>query len=257
MYQDNQDNFFDRANDIVRDTETSLVNFLSAIAPWLAPLAPAYLTWSHMQGELGFPWWVALAVSGVVEILGLSATFTVLRFWSHNRKYTKSDRKAPVIVPVISFVFYMVVIMSVNVLLEASKEGLLPITPAWARIWAILLLVLLSLPATLIIGVRTLHNELLEDIEDERDHRRKMRMAARLPAEVVPVVSNMPHNGSGTKKKAKFFVDVRSGRFQKMLDDGGLELSAATIASLYETSERNAFRWLAEIKNLQGETRDN
>lgn len=251
MYQDRQNNFFDRADNIVRDTETSLVNFLSAIAPWLAPLAPAYLTWSHMQAELGFPWWVALAVSGVVEILGLSATFTILRFWSHNRKYKKDERRAPVIVPVISFVFYMVVIMSVNVLLEASKEGLLPISPAWARIWSIMLLVLLSLPATLIIGVRTLHNELLEDIEDEREQRRRARLA---PRQVPQQAASVGPSSNGMKKKSQFFVDVRSGKFQQMLDSAGLELSAPSIAQLYDTSERNAFRWLAEIKSAQGVT---
>jgi hypothetical protein len=232
-------NFFDRANDFIRNTETSLVNFLSAVAPWAAPLAPAYLSWNHMRMELAFPVWVAWSVAIVVEILGLSAISTILAFWMHNRRYKKDGRKAPVIVPGSAFIFYLLVILTINVMLEAAKIPGFFIASEWVRIIAIALLTLLSVPAAIIIAVRTLHHQMLDGIEQEKAERRQTQARPR---------SEPASNNGATRRKSQFFLDVQSGRLQNKLDDSGLSLTAKTIADLYGVSERNAFRWLKTLK---------
>ena len=152
-------------NDGIRNSETSLVNLLSAIAPWLAPLAPAYLSYNHMSQKLEFPGFFAGAVAVVVEVLGLSAVSTALLFWAHNKRYSKDYKKAPIKVVIFSFVFYLLVILAINVLLEIS-------TAEWATITSKALLTLLSIPAALILGVRTQHQELLNEMRDKNGQRK-------------------------------------------------------------------------------------
>ena len=43
-----ENNIFDKLNEWINGIEGSLVNFLTAFSPWLAPLAPAYMTFVHM-----------------------------------------------------------------------------------------------------------------------------------------------------------------------------------------------------------------
>ena len=88
-------NFFDGLNDWVNESEGSLVNFLTAFSPWLAPLAPAYMTFRHMDEFLKFPFLISLALSLLVEILGFSTVSTALDFWFHNRKEKAGIKRAP------------------------------------------------------------------------------------------------------------------------------------------------------------------
>ena len=90
-------NFFDGLNDWVNESEGSLVNFLTAFSPWLAPLAPAYMTFRHMDEFLKFPFLISLALSLLVEILGFSTVSTALDFWFHNRKEKAGIKRAPLV----------------------------------------------------------------------------------------------------------------------------------------------------------------
>ena len=164
-------NIFDRINDWVRSSEASLVNLLSAIAPWAAPLAPAFLSYTHMVNNLAFPVWVAMSVAIVVEILGLSTISTALSFWSHNKRYKTEYKKAPVGLVIVAFSFYLAIILTMNVLLEAY-DG--PQTHIIAKA----LLTLLSIPAALILAVRTQHTELLNEIKEDKEAKRMTRSFA-------------------------------------------------------------------------------
>ena len=44
-------NVFDAINRWINSVEGSVVNLISAIAPWFAPLAPAYMAYQGMDGE--------------------------------------------------------------------------------------------------------------------------------------------------------------------------------------------------------------
>jgi hypothetical protein len=157
--------FFDRLNEAIRNTESSVVNVISAIAPWLAPLAPAYMTYQHAVGTLGFPVWVAFPVAVVVEILGFSAVSTFLAFWFHNRR-SAASKKAPINVVVFAFLFYLSLIIFANVLLDTFEND------KWAVVAVRALFTLQTIPAALIVAVRTQHRDLLAEIEKERANKK-------------------------------------------------------------------------------------
>jgi hypothetical protein len=70
--------------DIVSRIEMFAFDTVAAISPWLAPVIPAFLTYTHMSGALGYPQWVAFIGALVVECLGLAAIYTATQFWDYN-----------------------------------------------------------------------------------------------------------------------------------------------------------------------------
>lgn len=159
--------FFDKLNDWIRDTENSIVNFLSAFAPWLAPLIPAYMTYQHAVEKLRFHPFFAFSGAAVVEVLGFSAVSTFLSFWFHNRRNPAESKKAPVFVVVIAFSFYLALIVFSNVLLDAYPNE------RWAEITVRALFTLQTIPAALLVSVRTQHRELLSEMARERSERKQ------------------------------------------------------------------------------------
>lgn len=238
-------NYFDQINYFIRSTESSFVNLLSSVAPWLAPLAPAYMTFYHMTGELDYPIVIAMAIAGVVEVLGLASISTILAFWAHNKRYKKDGKRAPIGLAVFTFVLYLVIILTVNVFMDASKYAALGINPVYVQIGARAMLNLMTIPAAMILGIRTTHKELLDSIEEEREQRKAERRQARETRQVQ--TERRVERMSSTKKK-DFFDDLRTGRLQEYLAQNNLEFSATAIAEVYQISERNAFRWMAEAK---------
>ncbi len=157
--------FFDKLNDWIRGTEQSIVNFLSAFAPWIAPIIPAYMTFQHANNTLKFPPLIAMSAAVVVEILGFSAVSTFLAFWFYNRRNQAESKKAPIIVVVIAFGFYLSLIIFSNVLLDAYP------TERWAEISVRALFTLQTIPAAMLVAVRTQHRELLSEIKKEKEER--------------------------------------------------------------------------------------
>lgn len=184
--------FFDNLNDWIRGTENSIVNFLSAFAPWLAPITPAYMTFQHSFNTLKFPLLVAVGASVVVEILGFSAVSTFLSFWFYNRKNTAESKKAPIGVVIIAFAFYLSLIVTSNVLLDSFTGE------RWAEIAVRALFTLQTIPAALLVAVRTQHRELLLEISKEKE--RKLLENKKVSEEVS--------NGDG--KKVESFQKVSS-----------------------------------------------
>jgi len=178
-------NRFDRLNEWIRDTENSIVNFLSAFSPWLAPLIPAYMTFQHAMGTLKFPWFFAFAGATVVEILGFSAVSTYLSFWFYNRRNRAEGKKAPLEVVMFAFGFYLALIIFSNVLLDTFPSE------KWAEIVVRALFTLQTIPAAMLVSVRTQHRELLAEIAKEKAE----KVSSKLPEsyqEPEPVTSNLP-----------------------------------------------------------------
>lgn len=155
-------NSFDKLNDWIRDTENSFVNFLSAFAPWLAPLIPAYMTFQHAKDTLKFPVVFAWTGALVVEILGFSAVSTYLSFWFYNRRNRAESKRAPIILVIVAFAFYLTLIIFSNVLLDTFPDK------KWAEIAVRALFTLQTIPAAMLVSVRTQHRELLSEIAKER-----------------------------------------------------------------------------------------
>lgn len=170
------DNVFERANRWIGEVEHSLVNLLTAIAPWLAPLVPMSLTVTHMVEKLHFEKWVAYPTGFAIEVLGLATISTSLDFWKHNRQYVKEFERAgkqvtqakwrvPLELAVGAFLWYFIIIMAIVVLLSwPVKEQ----TQIYIDIAVKGLLTTLSVPAAVVLAIRAQHAEIRREMADSR-----------------------------------------------------------------------------------------
>ena len=166
-------NFFEKISNVVNGIEDSVINLLCVLAPWFVPIIPAYLTYRHTVGDLGFPSWVAWTAAFVVEVLGLSSMRTSISFFEHNKRYSKDTNRAPVGLSISTYVFYLLVILTVNILLDLNSGV------SWINVLAIGLFSLLSVPAGLLIAIRTQHTELLRGLSELRNSRNASRSNSR------------------------------------------------------------------------------
>jgi hypothetical protein len=156
---------------LFNSAEDALINAVSAIVPWLVPIVPAYLTYAHASNpqELNFPAWVALSTGIVVEALGLASMRTIFLFDEHNRKYKEEKKKAPVWTAILTYAFYLIVILTVNVVLDWQNG-----VNAY-HVAAVALLSLLSVPAGVLISIRAQHTERIAGIEKKNEERNATR----------------------------------------------------------------------------------
>lgn len=159
-----------------RMLEGTLIDNLAATTPWLAPIVPAYIAWDHMTHVLLFPATISFIGAAVVEFLGLSTVITATQFWDWNDSKRKTDQTAPFWIAIIAASFYLVIIVTINVLLDDSAP-LSRLSKA--------LLSLLSIVAAIIIAIRSQHARRVATLEAERQERRQERqekkIAAKLP----------------------------------------------------------------------------
>jgi hypothetical protein len=155
-------NYFNSFNAWVHGAEATVVNVASSVAPWLAPLTPAFMTYQHALDTLRFPVWIALPAAVVVEILGFSAVSTGIDFWFFNRRNKAAGKKAPLRLIVFAFVFYLALIVSSNILLDSTDGA------KWAEVTVRALFTLQTIPAALIVVARVSHKNLLEELEREK-----------------------------------------------------------------------------------------
>jgi len=212
-------NVFDKLNEFFRNSEYSVVNLASTIAPWLTPLVPAYLSYSHLTGFLDFPVWAAMGTAVAVEILGFATISTGLDFWKHNRSPDGKAKykKLPLSVPIGAFFLYFMTVLSLNVILELP----IPIEYAsWVRVISIFFLITLTIPAGALVAVRALHTDILYG------------------KSVVPKVSeNFPKVAERTPQFPSDWRQLTRDQKLKVLDMDRAELIQAGL------SERTAYNW--------------
>ena len=148
---------FDKISMMINSMERALIDLLSALVPYAVPIIPAYLTYFHTIDAMDFPEWVAKTTAFVVEVLGIASVSTAIRFYENNKRYKDKNRKAPFWLALGTYVFYLVVVLSVNVLLEVDAALRRPVI-----IWAIALFSLLSVPSGVLISIRSQFTEMLE-----------------------------------------------------------------------------------------------
>lgn len=180
-------NVFETISETINGAEKSFLDLLSALVPWAVPIIPAYLTVYHTQNEMGFPAWVAFTAGFVTEVLGIASVSTAIKFYRHNLKYKDSKNHAPFWLAFGTYVFYLVIILTVNVLLEFVAG-----TRSTSVIIAIGLFSLLSLPSAVLISIRAQHTEILQEVEERKEERKQTRIQTLQPARAFGKDTNMP-----------------------------------------------------------------
>ena len=192
--------FFGFIADLINGAEKSFLDFLSALVPYCVPVIPAYLTYVHVQREMEFDVWIAWTAAVVVETLGMASVSTAIRFWYHNQRYKNSSNQAPFRLAIGVYIFYLVVVILVNVILEivAGQRG------GWI-ILAIALFTMLSVPSGVLIAIRAQYSEVLGAIEKRYSHGK--------PA----TNQSLPEPQGGTLRKEKHASDY-ADRIAQMLE---------------------------------------
>jgi Kef-type K+ transport system membrane component KefB len=157
---------FAKISDVINGADKSLLDLLSAVVPYLVPVIPAYLTYYHTRDQMQFPEGVAWTAAFVVEVLGMTSISTAIRFYRNNRRYKNEGQRAPFTLAIVTYVFYLVVVLSVNVLLEVDAAQRRPVI-----ILAIALFSLLSIPAGVLISIRSEYASILEERQVKRAER--------------------------------------------------------------------------------------
>ena len=195
--------FFQLVSNTINGAEKALLDFLSALVPWAVPVIPAYLTFYHTQNQMGFPEWVAWTAAFVVEALGLSSVATAIRFYRNNQRYKDPKNHAPFKLAVSIYVFYIVVVLVVNVILEwvaGARTG-------WI-ILAIALFSLLSFPSGVLISIRTQYAEMLEERGQRYSH---------VPAEPAEVHSRRTKPASAYRDQIIALLDAEYAKSKQVL----------------------------------------
>ncbi|MFZ5821645.1 MAG: hypothetical protein ACOYYJ_17245 [Chloroflexota bacterium] len=244
------DNVFDRLNEWVNGTEGSLVNFLTAFSPWLAPLAPAAMTYSHVREFLGFPVWLAVAIAVLVEVLGFGTVSTALDFWFYNRRDRAQKRRAPLEVVVVTFVFYLALVLGSNVVIDVAKSFGSAKQLQWSVIAVRALLTLQTIPGALIVAVRTGHRDLLREIKRE-----KAEKAGQKVSETFGNFQNQAPDGlpglPGDWRSLRPGLDLDGLQYYARLTPA----EAREVAARHGVTERTVLNWraqaLEELRSLE------
>lgn len=200
---------FEYISKVINGAEKSFLDLLSALVPYFVPVIPAYLTFYHTRDQMAFPTEVAWTAAFVVEVLGMTSISTAIRFYRNNKRYSTEQNKAPFNLAIFTYIFYLVVVLSVNVLLEVVAEKRTP-----AIILAIALFSLLSVPSGVLISIRSQFSEMLED----REQRRKpMGQPEAAYNKDVPQPQLRPKHASDYRDKIIAMLDAEFAKSGKVL----------------------------------------
>jgi hypothetical protein len=220
------------ASEIINGAETSFLDLLSAIVPYAVPVIPAYLTYWHTKDWMMFPHPVALTAAFVVEVLGITAVSTAIRFYRHNQRYKDAKNHAPFRLAIGVYAFYLIIVLAVNVIGEVDQG-----TRSGAVILGIALFALLSVPSGVLISIRTQFKEMLDE-----------RTARKIHGSTPLLTVNNADTGSVAVKgdwrrdsKNLSPDELRAIAYNMKIDD---------IARKYGLKHRAAVDWKANAKGL-------
>lgn len=223
---------------LTRAVEGVLIDNIAATVPWLAPVVPAWLAYHNMTGVLGMPSWIGLVGAAVVEFLGLSTVSTAFSLWEYNDARRKTDHAAPLWVAIITAGFYLAVVLTVNVILDAA--------PAVERL-AKGLLSTLSIAAAVTLATRAQHARRLQAAADERAERREMRRERQAATYgEMPQLAETRHN-SPQLAITRQTADWRALSVPEREQIAGMTTEAVMAA--YPVSARTAREWREKARN--------
>jgi len=227
----------------IQTFERVVIEAVSAFAPWLAPLIPAYLVYSNMIGILMLPEWVALVGAITVECLGLASVNTAVMFWRYNDSKRQIDQSAPMWVALAVGGFYIVVVLTINAILQIWPDNLGVIVLSDA------LLSLLSVDAGVILAIRSQHarrlDQIAKDKEEQREHRRELReIAAQKAQEEAQLRATEAQETQLREIAAQKAKSIDRIAFLALVDENQSS-SIAELARKHGVNERTAQYWVS------------
>lgn len=196
-------NWFSNARKTIH--EEGIIDFVSKLSPWIAPLPSAWFvhdaTVRHLAAGSGLAWIIAI----VIETLGLTTTHTALGMHAWNKAHANQpEKQAPFGLSVVLAIVYVIATLMLISVLEVKPE--------WQH-YAPAMFPLLAVVGAVNLALRSHHNNRIREersvVNDERARQRqiedeeraqkleekRMKAAAKYGVTVNPVVSqniNLP-----------------------------------------------------------------
>lgn len=222
---------------VTQALEATLVDNIAATIPWLAPIIPAWFAYHSMAVVLGMPQAISLMGAAVIEFLGLATVSTTFKLWQFNDSRGKSQAAAPVQVAIGTTAFYLVIVLTVNVMLDDA--------PAVERA-AKALLSMLSVAGAVTLAIRAQHARRLEAIAAERQERREMRRERQAATYgEMPQVAATRHKSP--QVATSLIADWRALSVTEREQIAGMTTEAVMAA--YPVSARTAREWREKSRN--------
>lgn len=217
--------------------ENFLIILVSRIAPWAAPLAPAYLVARSMQDHFDAPLWVGIAVGITLEAVGVASAHITLEMHTYNTDPARvqNDPMAPLWLGVTATIVYFVTGIVLTVVLEVVPDSI-KFAPALFFVLAGVAYVTL----TLISG----HARRLKQVaEDKEGRKRSKEITGNLPEDLPHLPPWLP------------IVPGDLSEFRRLVAEGAVIIPVGiTGAELAEVipavkNERTGRNWLKEARN--------
>jgi hypothetical protein len=216
--------------------ENFLIVLVSRIAPWAAPLAPAYLVAHSMRDHFDAPLWVGIAVGVTLEAVGVASAHITLEMHNYNSDpvRVKTDPKAPFGLGVIATAVYFITGIVLTVVLEVWPQTI-KVAPALFFVLAGVAYITL----TLISG----HARRLKQVATAKEERKHHKDTGNLPENLPPLPYWLPSTPGDLSEFRRWVSD---GTIHLPEDVTGAELAEAVPAVKNERTGRN---WLKAVRN--------
>jgi len=161
-------NWFSNARKTIH--EEGIIDFVSKLSPWIAPLPSAWFvhdaTVRHLAAGTGLAWIIAI----VIETLGLTTTHTALGMHAWNKAHAdKPEKQAPFGLSVALAVVYVIATLMLISVLEVKPE--------WQH-YAPAMFPLLAVVGAVNLALRSHHNNRIREersaIDDEKARQRQI-----------------------------------------------------------------------------------
>ena len=189
--------FTDHAVYLIDNAERLAIVIVSRIAPWAAPLAPAYLVARATADHFRAPIAVAVAVAVTVEAVGIASTHITMEMHQYNQTRRKSDPEAPFSVGMLASISYFFIGITLTVLLELFPEMIIVAPAAFF---------LLAVVAYITLALMSGHARRLEAIRQQKEQRTVPRQRNKSGTEPEPGTG--PWGGS-TRQRAMEILTER------------------------------------------------
>ena len=243
--------FLDGWRNITNAFERTLVDNVAATVPWLAPISPAYMAFHNVTTIFGWDIWVAWTIALAVEGLGLAVTSTAFHLWDWNDKKKDKDQAAPFWIAITTVIFYLSVVITVNVILDIHAS----LTERTAKA----LLSLLSVVAAVTLALRSQHARRIEEKSDELEERRAERKEERefkrklklkelenksTDEKLLKVASKVSENDHATPETFGKYHNWRRVPDEERMRVFQMRGDVRLVMAEYGVIERTAYNWI-------------
>lgn len=260
-----EQNILQKIEGFVDSAESTAVDLVARLSPWLAPLPTAYLTATATVKHLSWPTQMGAVAGVVIESLGLASVSTALELREYNATKRKSDPTAPFGLSVALAGVYFGAVTSLTVALDTI--------PSMAT-FAPLAFPILSLAGVTVLAIRRDHRRRIEAIAQQKAERRATRATRKSAQKDRPARAQRVHQGdapevqssaqNGAQNGALDAVnrtrqERKAGLLSALVDayQGDPELGATAAARLLKVHRNTIYSYTAELEQAGRISRDN